>query len=392
MSTLPLDPRTHRDLPLFAVRGRLVLGKSLVPGAVVVRDGRIAEVLRDLTGASLPDAVIDAHAISPGFIDLQVNGAFGREVADDPEAISDIASRLPSTGVTVFLPTLVSSAVDVYPRACEALLASRVAAGALPLGLHLEGPFLSLRRAGAHRAQAIKDAPDDLFDAYCRYEAVRLVTLAPEAPGGLDRIRRLCSRGVVVSLGHTDASYEEFVQGIEAGARMTTHIFNAMSGFSHRAPGAIGAALVDDRVVAGLIADGVHCHTAAVRLAFRAKGPTGVALVTDAISGAGMRPGVYQLDGQDILVDETLAKLPNGKLAGSILTMDQAVRNVVDWTGCSIAEACSMASEIPAKVVGLRSKGTLAPGQDADLVLLDDDLKVAATFREGRRLYDRAHN
>ena len=380
----------QHDPSLFALKGGLVLDGTLVPGALVVRGGRITEVIRDLAGASLPPTVVEGHVISPGFVDLQVNGAFGREVADDPEAITHIAGRLPSTGVTAFLPTLVSSRAEIYPRACEAFLASRRSVGALPLGMHLEGPFLSLRRAGAHRAAAIKGAADDLFDVFCDHDALGLVTLAPEAPGGLARISKLCARGVLVSLGHTDASYEEFVQGIEAGARMATHLFNAMSEFNHRAPGAVGAALVDDRVVAGLIADGVHSHPAAVRLALRAKGPSRIALVTDAIAGAGMKPGDYRLDGQDIVVDGTVAKLPNGRLAGSILTMDQAVRNVVEWTHCSVAEACAMASEVPARLLRLSSKGSLRAGFDADVVVLDRNLTVSATFREGRCLFGRS--
>jgi N-acetylglucosamine-6-phosphate deacetylase len=268
-------------------------------------------------------------------------------------------------------------------------VAGREAFGARPFGLHLEGPFLSQRRAGAHRATAIEEASEDVYDAFIAEGALSLVTLAPEAAGGLERIRRLRSHGVVVSLGHTDATYEEFLKGIDAGAQMATHLFNAMSGFSHRAPGSAGAALVDDRVTVGLIVDGVHCHPASVRLAVKTKGAERVALVTDSIAGAGMGPGVYQLDGQDILVDETLAKLPDGKLAGSVLSLDQAVRNVIAWAGSSVSEACRMASEVPARILGLESKGTLAPGKDADLVLLDEQLHVSATFRDGDVVYRR---
>jgi N-acetylglucosamine-6-phosphate deacetylase len=269
----------------------------------------------------------------------------------------------------------------------ESFLGSRDAEGARPLGLHLEGPFLSPARAGAHRLSAIVDAAPSTVDAFLGRGAVRLVTLAPEPAGALERIRRLRSDGIVVSLGHSNATYEEFVRGIDAGARMVTHVYNAMSGFDHRAPGAVGAALVDDRTTVGVIADGVHCHPAAVRLAVLAKGPGRVALVTDATSGAGMKPGVYQLDGRDILVDETIAKLPDGTIAGSVLTLDQAVRNVMAWAGVGVAEACRMASEVPARVLGLPSKGRLAAGFDADLVLLDGELRVRATFREGRRVY-----
>jgi len=390
MTVQPAVTPAELDAPLFAVRGRLVLDDELVPGAIVIRHGTIVDVVRDPRPQDLPATIHDAAIVSPGFIDLQVNGGFGVEVGASAEALAHLAARLPATGVVAFLPTLVSSTADVYPRACEAFLASRDVPGAQPLGLHLEGPFLSLRRAGAHRSTAIENAPADLFDPFFEHDAVRLVTLAPEVNGALDRIRRLVQHGVIVSLGHTDASYEEFVKGIDAGATLVTHLYSAMSGFGHRAPGAVGAALTDDRVTVGVIADGVHCHPASVRLAVRAKGPDAVALVTDAIAGAGMEPGVYKLDGQDILVDETLAKLPNGKLAGSVLTLDQAVRNVVEWAGSSVAEACRMASEIPARVLGLRSKGRLVAGCDADLVLLDEGLRVLETFREGRSLYRRA--
>jgi N-acetylglucosamine-6-phosphate deacetylase len=371
------------------VAGQLVLGSSLKTGAVVVEGGRIQSVLLDPAPGELPPTVHHAAFVSPGFIDLQVNGGFGVEVGETVHAICHLSDQLPATGVTGFLPTLVSSSPEVYPKAVQAFLAGRGAEGAIPLGLHFEGPFLSLRRAGAHRAGAIAGAPPDLFQGLSSGGALRLVTLAPEVAGAVERIRSLRAHGVVVSLGHTDATYDEFMAGIDAGATLVTHLYSAMSGFSHRAPGAVGAALVDDRVTVGLIADGVHCHPASVRLAVRAKGPSKVVLVTDAIAGAGMEPGIYKLDGQDIFVDDTLARLPDGKLAGSVLTLDQAVRNVVEWSGVGVAEACVMASDVPARLLGLSSKGRLAPGLDADLVLLDDALEVRATFRGGRCVYRR---
>jgi N-acetylglucosamine-6-phosphate deacetylase len=311
------------------------------------------------------------------------------EVGTTAEALRHLAAQLPSTGVTGFVPTLVSSPPDLYPRAIQAFAEARNAAGALALGLHVEGPFLSSKRAGAHRVKAIDEATEEIFEGWLGTDAICLATLAPEREGAKERIRRLRERGIVVSLGHTNATYEEFVEGIDAGATMVTHLYSAMSGFLHRAPGAVGAALLDDRVTAGLIVDGVHSHPASVGLAIKAKGPERIALVTDSIAGAGQSPGVYQIDGQDILVEATFARLPDGTLAGSVLTLDQAVRLAVSLGGASTADALRMASEVPARVLGLSRKGRLAVGADADLVLLDADLAVVATYGRGRSLYRR---
>jgi N-acetylglucosamine-6-phosphate deacetylase len=374
----------------FAVCGRLVLeGRACLPGVVVVQGGKIVELRRERRLDGLPPGVHEAAYVSPGFIDLQVNGGFGVEVGDDAEDLRHLAEQLPATGVTAFLPTMVSSPLEAYGHAERAFRAEPPVHGALPLGLHFEGPFLSPRRSGAHRPAAIENAPDALFESWLVSPYVRLVTLAPETEGALARVRRLRERGIVVSLGHTDATYEQFVRGVDAGATLVTHVYSAMSGFQHRAPGAVGAALTDDRVTVGLIADGIHCHPAAVALAVRAKGAERVALVTDAIAGAGMGPGIYTLDGQEIHVDESAARLPDGTLAGSVLHLDQAVRNVVAWTGLDVAAACRMASTVPARVLGLENKGRLAPGCDADLALFDEQLGLQATFREGRCLYRR---
>ena len=193
--------------------------------------------------------------------------------------------------------------------------------GARALGLHLEGPFISLQRAGAHAHEPIRSAADALIDDILRGDDIRLVTLAPERPGALQAIARLRAHGVVVSLGHTDATFDQFVAGIDAGATMATHLYNAMSPFAHRAPGAVGAVLTDDRIVAGIIADGVHAHYAALNLALKAKGPAGLALVTDAVAAAGCAPGRYRLGGPVVISDGSTARLEDGTLAGSTLTM-----------------------------------------------------------------------
>lgn len=374
---------------VYAVRGQLLLDGTLYYGSLIVRGGLIVEILRG-HGGDLPATVYDGDIVSPGLIDLQVNGSFGVEVGDDPEALRHLAAQLPATGVTSYLPTVVSSTRDFYERTRDAYEAGRGAPGAQALGIHIEGPFLAPVRAGAHRRDIIEDAPADAMDPLLESGHVRVVTLAPERPGALDLIQRLRRLDVVVSLGHTDATYGEFVRGVDYGATMVTHLYSAMSPLRHRAPGAVGAALQDDRVVVGLIADGVHCHPAVIDIALRVKGPDRVALVTDAIAGAGVEPGTYELNGQKIIVDENLAQLPDGTLAGSILTLDQAVRNVVHLAGASVPHALHMASEVPAQVLGLRTKGRLIVGADADIVLLSEDLTVQSTFIAGRRVYVRS--
>lgn len=373
----------------FAVRGELILGRTTAPGAVIVEGGRIAAVHREPRDGELPAAVYESDYVAPGLIDLQVNGGFGAEIGDDSAALRQVMARLPAHGVTAFLPTIITSPPAFYPPSFAALAAARGGPGAIPLGLHLEGPFLSPARKGAHRLAVIEAATAEWFTSLPDDGTVRLVTLAPERSGALAAIGRLRARGIVVSLGHTDATYDEFVAGIDAGATKATHLFNAMSPFVHRAPGAIGATLDDDRVIAGLIADGIHADPASVRLAIRAKGSDRIALVSDMMAAAGMPPGRYAIGGQAVEVDGETARLADGTLAGSILPLDGAVRNVVRWIGLAPAEVLRMATEVPADLIGATGKGRLVAGGDADLVLLDRTLAVEATFAGGRLVFQR---
>jgi N-acetylglucosamine-6-phosphate deacetylase len=375
----------------FSVRGKLLVGDSLVPGAVIVEGQSITEVRTDNALGDIPEPALEAAIVSPGLIDLQVNGGFGLEVGGDPAALAALAARLPETGVTAFLPTLVSSDAAAYRTAAAALAVAWAAPGARRLGLHLEGPLLAPERAGAHDRARIAGGAATLtavLDELLVADVLRLVTLAPELPGALDLIRRLRSAGVVVSLGHSDASFDEMLAGIEAGAALVTHLFNAMSPFHHRSPGAAGAALVDDRVAVSLIADGVHTHPAALNLALRAKGPGHIVLVTDAIAAAGAPPGTYTLAGEPVLSDGNVARLADGTLAGSTLTLDQAVRNMVSLAGARRDEALAMVTAVPAGLLGRADLGRLAPGCVADLVLWDADLQVEATFIAGRRVFN----
>src|SRR6185312_13101684 len=381
------SPRGHNR---FAVTGRLLVDGRLVPGALVVEGERIVEVRTGAAG-ELPAPRLDAAIVSPGLIDLQCNGAFGFEVGGDAAALRALGARLPSTGVTSFLPSIVSAAPAHYRAVAIAFATARTGPGAAPLGLHLEGPLLSPVRAGAHAPPAIVAADatlDDVLDELCATGAVRLVTLAPERRGALVLIKRLVEAGVVVSLGHTDATFDQMIAGAAAGATLVTHLFSAMSPFHHRAPAAVGAALTDDRLTVTLIADGVHAHPAALSLALRAKGPAGIALVTDAVAAAGAPAGTYTLGGRTIVSDGESARLADGTLAGSTLTLDRAVRAMVALGGAQLEDALSMATAVPAARLGLADRGRLEVGRRADLVLWSADLQVASTVVGGSVVFE----
>jgi len=365
----------------YAVRGRLLLGQHLETGTVIVQDGRIEQIMRsELSNGNLPATVIDAGIVTPGMIDLQVNGAIGHEVGESAAAIESIARWMLESGVTAWLPTIVTSAASSYPQAFERWYQVDRGIGATPLGLHLEGPFISLEKKGAHNPEWIVNATDDILDFWLQQRDILLVTVAPERDGATERIRRLVDAGILVSLGHTNATFEEFEAGIDAGARKATHLFNTMTQIHHRSPGPMVATMLDDRITAGLIPDGIHSHPATVRLACRTKGPDGIAIVSDMMAACGSAPGTYPLGGRDVIVDATSARLADGTLAGSILTMDQAVRNVVNWTESSIAEALHMATAVPARLLGDPGRGRLVTGARADLTLWTNDLQVKQTL------------
>lgn len=367
-------------------------GQTLLPGGafaastILVQDGRIAAVH---AGADSHADIVAGGWIVPGLIDLQVNGAFGFDLTADSSTIASLASRLPATGVTGFLGTLISSPLESYSRMLHDLdQAAAEARGARVLGVHLEGPYLSPRRKGAHNPVYLRTPSLDEIDRWVASPSVRLVTVAPELPGALEFIRHLRTRNLAVSAGHSDATYEQAAAGFDAGVTWGTHLFNAMSPLAHREPGLAGA-LLSCGVPYGLIADGIHVHPAAVKLAWRAEGPKGLTLVTDAMAAMGMTPGQYRLGDRQVTFDTRSARLADGTLAGSILQMDQAVRNLITFTGCSLAEAITAASATPARIIGLASQGQVAPGFSADLVLLDPSIHVQMTLVAGQVVYSR---
>ena len=288
-------------------------------------------------------------------IDLQVNGAGGHDLTEEPERVWDVAAFLPRYGVTAWLPTLVDPSWSIVDRAQAAIAAGPPPGfdGATPLGWHVEGPFLNPSRAGAHDpGRLLPPAVEPVAD-WSPSTGIRMVTLAPELPGALDVVRALVANGVVVSAGHSAATWAQAQAGFDAGIRSVTHLFNAMSKLDHREPGLPGAALADDRVTIGLIPDGLHVHPGLVALVRRTVGPQRLAVVTDAIAALGVAPGKHTLAGRDVIVDETSCRLPDGTLAGSLIGLDAAVSNLAEFAGCSIEEARLATTTVPAKLLGL---------------------------------------
>lgn len=363
------------------------------PDHTVIVDGaRIAAIVpRDASaGATADRRVFDRCAVCPGFIDLQVNGAFGHDFTADPRTIWEVAERLPRFGTTAFLPTVITSSPDTVAKAIDIVRRGPPPGfrGARVLGLHLEGPFLNPDAKGAHDGRFIIPPSRSIYENWTKKYGVRMVTLAPEIPGALDAVEWLASRGVLVSIGHTRATEAEANAAFDRGARYATHLFNAMPPLHHRSPGAIGAALRDDRVTVGVIADGIHVASTIIDLVWRLKSPWRVNLVTDAMAAMGASPGQFRLADAVVTVDEKSARLADGTLAGSILSTDLAMRNVLATVRAPLQEVLMTMTTVPADLLDIEL-GDLRPGGPADFVCLDEHLAVRATYVGGVCVYDR---
>jgi N-acetylglucosamine-6-phosphate deacetylase len=356
---------------------------------VAIEGGRITRIepaSRKPAGA-LGDATL---RIVPGLIDIQINGAFGQDFSD-PEADLALAAReLPRFGVTAFLPTVISSPANRYAPCLANLRGPVDRVAAQPLGVHIEGPFLSELRRGTHDPGVLRDPSWPEAEQWLAQGNVRIVTLAPERPGAIELIDPLVRKGVVVSIGHSDATWAQAAAAVAAGASLGTHLFNAMRPFSHRDP-AIAGFLLGNDVAASFIADGVHLAPETLRLICRAKRPGDLVLITDALAGLGVDDAAFELAGQDLVRDGLVARRRDGTLSGSLLPLPEAIRNVVALdVAPEVAIAAATAN--PARVIGDRRRGVLREGGRADVAVFDESWAVVATYVAGREAFGAARS
>ena len=326
--------------------------------------------------------------IAAGFVDLQVNGGWGHDFTADPGSIWDVGRRLPESGVTTFLPTIISAPYHVADAVIEVLRAGPPAgyAGADPIGLHIEGPWISPEWKGAHNSAHLRLPDPEVARRWADSGVVRMVTIAPELDDAHETAETLAAAGVVVSAGHSGADFESADRALRGSWGAVTHLYNQMTPFHHRAPGLVGAALLSDRPC-GVIADGIHSDPAAVRLAWDRLGPSRFFLITDAMQATGLRPGRYLLGDQAVDVGPEGPRIWPDTLAGSTLTMDRAVANLVKWTPATLDQALACASLIPATIIGADDRGRLDPGLRGDVVRLDGQLRVVETMIGGEVTY-----
>lgn len=367
-------------------RGKLEAGALLVQGKKIAATGTV-DTLEAPSGAEKLDA--SGLVLAPGLIEIQLNGGFGKDFTEAPDALWEVAAKLPRYGITSFLPTVITSPHATVIHALEVFHQGPPPGwrGSQPLGFHLEGPMINPGKKGAHNANYIVPPSLEVIEGWTRQNGVVLVTLAPEQPGALEVVRALRARGVTVSAGHSLATYEQAKVAFEEGVTFGTHLFNAQPPLDHRSPGLAAALLEDSRIYAGLIPDGIHVHPGVVRLIWKIMGSERLVVVTDAMAAMGMPMGVYRLGDYEVQVDKTSARLADGTLAGSIVTLDQALRNLCAWTGSPLDAVLRCVTSTPARGLGLQGKGLLEAGADADLVLLTPEGYVVKTMVAGEMVY-----
>lgn len=365
-----------------------------ITGDLFIRDGKVEKIGQDLQVEA--DIFLDGTAknwiVMPGFIDMHIHGSAGFDMMDaTEEALRGMSRSLVKEGTTSYLPTTITQRVDAIEAALENVNGFvNNADEAEVLGIHVEGPYISTKWAGAQPIEHISEPSIEQFLKWQQLSGNRIkqVTVAPEIVGGFEFVQAMSEEGIISSIGHSDASSDEVEKAVQLGAKQATHLYNQMRPFHHRDTGVVGSVLLEDHIKVEIIVDYIHSHMKAVNLAYRLKGAEGIILITDAMRAKGLEYGEYDLGGQTVYVTEKGAHLSSGALAGSILTMDQAVRNMKQTTGCSLQELVSMSSTNAAKQLKLSHKGYIDEGFDADLVILDLELNVQKTICRGNIVFE----
>jgi N-acetylglucosamine-6-phosphate deacetylase len=377
------------------VNGTLLTPEKIIPkGPLVIKDEVINYVgYPEERTLLLADRVINAAGmwITPGLIDIHTHGADGHDTMDaTKEAIEGFSTFLAQHGVTSFLPTTITATKhDIQAAIDNVTQAAADVTGAKIMGIHLEGPYLNTAHKGAQPEALIRKADPDEYKAWVDHDLVKLMTVAPEMDGVLDLIEAGQRNGLEFAVGHSGATYEVMQEAANRGLRQATHTFNGMLGLHHRRPGTVGSVLVDDRIYAQVIADGVHLHPAIIQLIVKAKGIHKTILISDSIRAAGLADGEYDLGGQRVRVEQSIARISSGSLAGSTLTLDAAIRNIMDFTSLSFMEVLPMATSVPAEAMGWKDQvGVLRAGARADVVCFDADIVPRFVFVAGELIYD----
>ncbi len=375
------------------VNGKVLIGQAWESNTALVFDDTILALVSEsqLEHGDFEE-IIDAKGcyVSPGFIDLHVHGCSGADTMDEDEkALNTISMGLAATGVTSFLPTTMTMEFSRIEDALRRIRRSReIVGGAQILGCHLEGPFINKKYKGAQDEQYILRPDFSLLEDF--KDIIRIVTMAPELDGSKEFIEACRLHNIVVSLGHSNATYDEAKEAFHWGIGHLTHTFNAMPPFHHRLPGPVGAAVESDNVICELIADNIHVHPVMQRILLRLKGQEKVILITDAMRACLLGEGRYDLGGQMVNVKEGTAKLDNGTIAGSTLRLHEGVRNFAKNSGVSLAQVIQLVTSNPAQAIKIDDhKGSLTVGKDADIIIFDANVSIIATFVRGKKVYGR---
>ncbi len=371
--------------------------EKLSKAYVLISSNRIDKIISWKNKVSEEYEIIDYsdYICAPGYIDIHTHGCYGYSAMDNKiESILEISKNLLKHGVTSFLPTTLSAPIDELSLILKniSLAMKKNSNGAEILGAYVEGPYISKEKAVAQNVMFIRKPKIEEFEELIKVSEknIRVITIAPEIPGAIEFIKNVVKNGITVAAAHTNANYEEAIAGFNAGITLCSHFFNGMRNFHHRDPGIVGAALINPNVYCEIIVDMIHLHPCTIKLTLLAKSIDKVILITDSISATGLPNGYYELEGIRIIVKNGISRrIDTGDLAGSTLTMDKAVKNMVNKIGIDIKDAIKMATLNPAKVINDKERGIITPGAIANLVILDKELNVIATFVQGKKVYDK---